>query len=344
MAAALADGRILLLGTDGRILATHNEASGAASGAASLVSDGAMVYGLDAAGAAFALDASGREAWSTATGCAGGRLCLFAERLVATSPGRAVSLSLAGEVYRELSIPGAAGIPAVSPQGLAFSSGSDWVLAAYRFERPLGAPLASPVPAYPAPPDIVSRILRFDPLANEADRQMSRLADIENSLRSGTMGKGERESAAYCAAVATGALARDLGEIERRHGANPLPRAKACYLLGLLGSPAYRDALFETLGGDIDPAVRSAACEALALIGADPDGRSMAAFLEAAAKPVDDRTAYDIASAIEALTLRSGAAPAMDGLRALVKLSGPPYGPSARSRAAAALARISGLY
>ncbi len=338
LAAALSDGRLLLVGAEGDIKASYRSKAATLS----LAWDGAVLYGLDASGEAYALSAGGRALWSVPTQCARGRLYLFAERLVAAGQGRAVSLSLSGEVFRELGIPGAAGTPAISPGGLAFSSGSDWVLAAYRFEKPLGPPRLPELPPYPELPDLVARTLQYDPMAADSDDQLKRLADIDKSLRSGTMGKGEPEAAAYCAAVATRALERNLSQAERRLGGNPLPRSRACYLLGDLGSPAYREPLFRVLEADEDPAVRAAACEALAGLGVDRDGRSMAAFLAAAARPVDERTALVIAAAIEGMALRSGIAPSEDGLRTLIKLTAKPYGQSVRNRASAALGRIAG--
>jgi hypothetical protein len=337
LAVGLSDGRLLLLGADGEIAASFRSKAAPLA----LAWDGAVLYGLDASGEAFALSLGGKLLWSAATGCVKGRLYLFAERLVAAGQGRAVSLSLRGEVFRELTIPDAKGTPAISPAGLAFSSGADWVLAAYRFERPLGAPRLPLLPAYPALPDVVTEALLFDPSAAESGSQLTRIADIENSLRSGTIGKDEPEAAAYCAAVATRALDRDLSPVERRRGGNPLPRSRACYLLGDLGSPAYREPLFRVLESDIDPAVRAAACEALGSMGVDKDGLSMAAFLAAAAKPVDERTALVIAGAIEGMALRSGLAPSEDGLRTLIKLTAKPYGQTVRNRASAALGRIS---
>jgi hypothetical protein len=109
-----------------------------------------------------------------------------------------------------------------------------------------------------------------------------------------------------------------------------------------LGSAAYRDPLFQVLDEDSDPAVRAAACEALATLVVDPDGRSMAAFLAAARRPVDERTAIAVIAAIEGMALRSGRPPSDDGLRALIKLTATPYGQAVRSRAQAALGRISG--
>jgi hypothetical protein len=68
----------------------------------------------------------------------------------------------------------------------------------------------------------------------------------------------------------------------------------------------------------------------------------MAAFLAAAARPVDEITALVISAAIEGMTLRSGVAPSEDGLRTLVKLTTMPYGQTVRNRALTALERIAG--
>ena len=338
LAAGLRDGRILLIGAEGDIPVVHRGNAEPLS----LAWDGSLLYGLDASGEAFGLSVDGKVAWSVSTSCLKGRLSLFTNRLVVAGQGRVASLSLGGEVLRELTIPNASGTPVISPAGLAFSSGKDWVLAAYRFEKPLGAPTLPVLPAYPGIPDSVSRILDHDPLSVSSDIQLKRLADIENSLRSGTIGMDEPEAAAYCAAVATGALDRDLTQEERKRLSNPLPRSQACYFLGDLGSPMYREPLFKVLEGDADPAVRGAACEALTAIGVDRDGRSMAAFLAAAARPVDEMTAFVITVAIEGMTLHSGLGPSDDALRALVRLTSKPYGLAVRNRALAALGRIAG--
>jgi hypothetical protein len=343
---------VLLIGEEAAILGSYR--SGAP--VSSFASDGSTLYCLDAAGLAFAIGVTALAAptaanapqtavpalWSTATGCAAGRLCLFGDRLLAVGKAKAVSLSLGGELYRELSVPGGVGLPAISPAGLAYASGSDWVLAAYRFEKPLGRPVSPALRPYSGLPDVVSRELAFDPFAAYPDRQLARLTDIHNSLRSGTIGGREPESAAYCAAVIERSLERELTEAERRFGGSSLARARACELLGELGSVAYREPLFEAAGGDPDPSVRAAACGALAGIMVDPDGRSMAAFLAAASRPVDERTAFAIVDAIEGMCLRSGSPPGGDALRALVRLTTRPYGQAVRSRAMAALGRISG--
>ena len=154
--------------------------------------------------------------------------------------------------------------------------------------------------------------------------------------------RASREAEAYCAAVATGTLGGDLSRAERRRAGSSLARSNACRLLGDLGSPAYRAPLFRVLEADDDPAVRAAACDAIAELGVDKDGRSMAALLAAAQRPLDEITAFGIASAIEGLTLRSGMDPSEDGLRTLIKLTTLPYGQTVRNRALAALGRIAG--
>jgi hypothetical protein len=340
LAVGLADGRLVCIDPSGKPLTERR----CAAAPRSIAWDGAALYVLDTSGEAFALNKAGQVLWSCQTVCTEGKIYLFSDRLIAVGSGRAVSLSLGGEIYLEMRIPGAPGLPAISPAGLAFSCGSDWVLAAYRFERRLGTPRSpSPLP-YPGIPDVAPRLMRFDPMASDSGRQLTHLADIEKSLQSGSMGRSEPEAAAYCAAVASRAFDRDLPELERRRSGNPLPRARACELLGKFGSPAYRAPLFSVLESESDSAVLAAACDALAAIGVDPDGQSMAAFLAAAVRPVDEETAYALIEAIEGMMLRSGGAPNEDGLLALVKLAELPYGQTIRGRASAALERISGIY
>lgn len=340
LALGLADGRLLFLGPRGELLASCTLPSPAIS----LAADGAVLAGLCHSGEAFACDYSGAKLWSTPTSCKSGRILLFAERIVVAGQGRAVSLSRSGEVFREMSIPGASGALALSPAGLAFSALDNWVLAAYRFEPSLGKPAQPQLRAYAVQADFAERELRINPLAADADNQIARLGDIEKRLGSGSIGVGESEAAAYCSAVATRAFDRGLSAIDRRRSSNPLARARACAVLGELGSPAYRAALFKVLEEDEDPAVRAAACDALAAIGVDPNGSSMAAFLAlpASGDPAEEETALAVVASIEAITLRSGRIPSDDGLRALVKLASPLYGKNVRSRAQAAIARISG--
>jgi outer membrane protein assembly factor BamB len=336
LAAGLADGRILFFAGEGRALAQAKVGTAPRE----LAWDGKVLYGLDAGGSAFALSASGSLLWSTPTACQGGRLELFGERLVACGRGRAVSLSLSGEVYRELSVPDAVGLVAVTPGGLAFSSGTDWILAAYRFERPLGEAGRAAIAAYPALPDVAAEDLLYDAFAADADHQRDRLAAMRERLESGTVGRDEPRMAAYCAAVASDELSRELPPLERKRRSNPLPRAEAVYLLGDLGSPDYRGFLIRALEADPEPAVRSAACEALAAVGVDPDGATASAFYDAAARPIDERTALVLAEVIGGTAFRFGTKPSLDAVRALLKLADKPYLPAVRSRAAAALSRL----
>ncbi|HRZ63287.1 MAG TPA: HEAT repeat domain-containing protein [Spirochaetia bacterium] len=343
LAAALADGSLLLLGDDGAPL---QRLGGRGSALLDLAWDGALLYTLDAAGRLEARSASGAPVWAAETGCSRGRIALFKERIVVEGRGRAVSLSLEGQLFREISISHAAGPSAAAPSGLLFAPGEDWVLAAYRFEAPLGPRRRSEGAPYPdieeAARKLAAEARLYDPFARDADRQNARLDDIEKKLRSGSIGVDEPEAAAYCAALAARYFDAELAEAERRSRDNPLPRARACAILGALGSPGYRGALAAVLSGDPDPAVRDAACDALADIGVDPGGLSGAAFLKAARAPAWERTALSLIAAIERMALRSGSAPGRDAVGTLLALASKPYGPAVRSRASVALGRIAG--
>jgi len=351
LAAAGADGRLFLVYAPAAPGASPEGSSLAVPGLGGrplvdLFWDGVLLYALDASGRLSALSARGGLVWSFETRCQEGRLGLFEERIVVAGKGRAVSLSFEGTFFRELAIANSAGRAAVAPGGLVFASGEDWILAAYRFEAPLGARRA----AVPAPyadleraaEALAAEMLTFDPLAGDVDRQNSRLDDIEKRLRSGTIGKDEPGDAAFCAILALGILDRGYPPAERRFHSNPLPRARACALLGEFGSPGYRPALARVLAEDEEAAVRAAACDALAAIGVDPDGVSAAGFLAAARSIADERTARGLIAAIERMALRSGTAPGLDAVATLLALAGKPYSSSVRGRASEALGRIAG--
>jgi hypothetical protein len=299
---------------------------------------------------AFAVSDSDTLLWRTATRCPDGRLQVFPERLVALCEGRAVSLSRSGEVYREASLVNAAGAGLVSPTGLLFSPGKDWILDAYRFERPLGPAfgqvsgpaLAAYAQASSTAAGAAAEALAFDPDAADAGRKMALLADIEKKLRSGTIGAEEPSAVAYCSAVALGKLESGYTESERLLSGDPRSRALACAVLGELGSPDYRAVLCRALAEDRDSSVRAAACRALGAIAVDPGGLAAAAFLAATARSVDEETALALMGAIESLALRSGSPPSAAEVRALLTLSRLPYGARIRDRAVAVLGRIAG--
>ena len=291
LAAGLVDGSVLFFDERGLLRSRFrpSDTGGAVPDPiADLRWDGERLLGLSRGGEVFAVSAEGKLLWRADTRCPSGRLELFAARVVVASKGRAVSLSMKGDIYREADLVNAAGIGAISPAGLLFSLGMDWILAAYRFERPLGPPLASALRAYPKMSGVAEEALAFDPEAGDSERQLFLLADIEKKLRSGTIGTQEPRAAAYCAAVALGELEGGSTGPEGLPGGDPLPRARACVLLGWLGSPDYRGALCRVLATEGDPAVAAAACDALAAIGVDPGGLSAAAFVAAAGRPVDE--------------------------------------------------------
>ncbi len=351
LAAGLEDGRVLLIGATARDLVSVAPPGGSGDAVVSLASDGAVLYGLTAGGSAFALAGAGTRLWKTDTALVRGRIELYAERLVATGRGGAVSLSRAGELFREARIANAAAGGAVSPGGLLFSPGEDWVLAAYRFERPLGPPRRTAPPPYGADETSLELARLYDPAIGDADRQLALLSGYERLLDEGMLGAEEPKAAALAAAMLRGALLADLPQAERRFRGNPLPRARAAWFLGRLGSPEGRGPLIEALEADEDPAVRAAACEALAEIALDPDGAVGEAFLRTVrgksgagpgSGPLDERAALALIAAVERMALRSGAPPSADAVRALLSLAAKPYGAELRSRASRALGRIAG--
>jgi hypothetical protein len=307
-----------------------------------LASDGASLFALDAGGGLEALGADGARRWLAATTVPEGRIALAPARLVVAGRGRAVSLSYGGEILRQADITNAVSGGLLSPSGLLFSAGADWILAAYRFETTLERLGAPEVPPYPAETAAVDSLRGFDPLIAEGDRQLVLIADIEKSLDSATIGGQEPGDRAVLAAIARGDFGADyVPQSRRRFRVSTLAEAEACRLLGRIGSPASIEDLAGIAGSKADPSVRASALDALGRIGVDPEGRSRAAFagvLEGSG--LDEEVAVALIGAIEAMARRSGAPPSVDAARALLGLSGPPYSQAVRDRAVAALGRI----
>jgi hypothetical protein len=117
-----------------------------------------------------------------------------------------------------------------------------------------------------------------------------------------------------------------------------LAQSEACRVLGKIGAPASIDVLVDIAGSDADPFVRASAFAALGAIAVDPEGRVDRAFQHAASGwRIDEEVALALIGAIEAMGRRSGSQPGVEAARALLGLSGSPYGAVVRNRAMAVL-------
>ncbi|MEI6874266.1 MAG: HEAT repeat domain-containing protein [Spirochaetota bacterium] len=342
------DGRVSLVGTGSSKL-VGIPAFGGGKPIVSLVSSleagRSLVYALDEAGTLAAFTPEGSRLWKTETAVSKGSISLGSTRIVVSGRGRAVSLSKGGEVYREATITNTVSDGLLSPSGLLFSAGADWILSAYRFEASLGALESPAVAPYAADGEAVAWLLRYDLHVTEGDHQLSLIADIEKNLDSARLGGREAGARAILVAIARGDFLAAFPPSQRRFKVSALAEAEACRVLGRIGSPESIEVLAKIADSEADPAVRSSALEALGAIGVDPAGRSRAAFLGVTAgSRIDDQVALALIAAIESMNRKSGVPPSVEAARALLALSGPPYAQSLRDRAVAALGRVARGY
>ena len=276
----------------------------------------------------------------------GAALAVFDSRYVLTWKGGAVSYGTDGGFYRELSIRNPATAPTLAPGGTVFSGGVDWIMYAYRFERGLPGPKASSVPGLDR--QAIRQAAReealWTPGGMSDDVLLNGLADIENSLKSGTIGGSAESAILYAAAVALGDFEAPFGSGAVNPGPvprGPLPRAMACQALGAFGSPRALPVLVQVFQRDPEPVVRAAAASAVAAIGLDPGGLAQEAFARAASEGLDLRTAGAVIDAIEGLYRSNGALDNLAGALALARLAGGNYPRDLRARAETALRRVS---
>lgn len=352
LAAALEDGRFVVLepDLDENVLAPALQDPAARLGARPLAAaasqDGFYALGTD--GTLLATDADGLERWRTLIRLGGGTasLAAFEGRVVVLTKSTVWSFGSDGSLYRTLRLSNVASSPAIAPTGAVFAGGTDWILYAYRFERPLVALMPPALPGLDLEAiDLVAKEESFWSIAPYDDSVvMERLHDIEKSMESSTIGTDVRNVSLYLAAVALGKLDAPFGIGTVGVGLMPggtLPRMSACELLGRMGLPQAVPVLVEVFRNDPEPAVRAAAAAAVATIGLDPEGEALGAFARAAERRLDSRTAGAIVDAIDALYRASGALDDKSGILALVRISGGDYPRDIRSMAENALRRVS---
>ena len=287
---------------------------------------------------------------TTATGIADAReIRVFPERVLVLGPRGAASLAKDGQVYRALSLRHAPRMPAVTASGIILSAGEDWILYAYRFEGPLGEP-PRPAPGYVDFSAVRARAAQeifWNPGFGD-DAALRELRRIEKSLESASIGAEESDALLLCSAIALGYGAREAsvygGAVTpgpRPSGA--LPRALACDILGMLGSPRAVPVLTEVYLRDPDPAVRAQAARAIGIIGLDLTGEALRAFQGAADREffLDERSALATISAVEGIYRALGELSDPGGIRAVLRLADKPYGSVVRTRALTALRRLS---
>lgn len=341
------NGSAVLLGGQGqelfhsRLGAEPRDADSDASAAWILLSGGAVVR----------IETDGTVGRRIETGVSDARaIRVFPERVLILGPRGAASLAKDGAVYRDLALRHAPRMPAATASGLILSAGEDWILYAYRFERPLGP---RPVPdigyqSFDSARKLADQEIFWNPELMREDGLMRELRRIENSVGSASIGTGEREAVEFCSAVALGYGTREasvyggLAPLGPRPE-NPLPRALACDILGAVGSPRAVPVLTEVYLRDPDSAVRASAAEALGSIGLEPSGEALRAFQWAADREffLDERGALSTIGAVEGIYRALGELSDPGGLRAVMKLAGKPYGSVVRKRALEALRRLS---
>ena len=346
VAFALPDGRVYRLDARGQLLWSFNAPSLPAVLALG-PEDECLVAGRD--GSLSKLGPRGLV-WQTVPKSGfialGATLAVYDNRYVLTWKGGAVSYGTDGVFYRELKIRNPATAPTLALGGTVFSGGVDWILYAYRFERGLPGQEASVVPRLDR--QGIRQAAReealWTPGGMSDDVLLTGLADIENSLKSGTIGGRAESAILYAAAVALGDFEAPFGSGAVNPGPvprGPLPRAMACQVLGAFGSPRALPVLVEVFQRDPEPVIRAAAASAVAAIGLDPGGLAQEAFARAASEGLEQRTAGAIIDAIEGLYRSNGALDNLAGALALARLAGGNYPRDLRARAETALRRVS---
>lgn len=255
----------------------------------------------------------------------------------------ATGFSGEGSKYWQFRLNGAASMPALSDEGTLISGGVDWLLYAYRLEHRTiqgRQSLYGPVPegnyGLSNPPSSPwASYLLDEPRINDELKRLARL------IREGRVGEEEPVFAAFLREIAGAAMGFQVSPTHPR--VQVKQRAEAARLLGFISCRETIPFLAELYGRDRDPAVKSAAAEAIGRIGVDPDGVALLAFSRMIGGPGrDDQVLTATAQAIGALCRFSGPPLSDEGARLLTHLEGTFMPPRVRNQARREIARLAG--
>ncbi|MDR1507101.1 MAG: PQQ-binding-like beta-propeller repeat protein [Treponema sp.] len=219
-----------------------------------------------------------------------------------------------------LRIRGAAAVSALSGEGTLYSGGSDWILYAYKLEQRVlreKNALYGPLPegSYGLGSPRPSPWAGYDYNYGEAILD-EKFGEIAGRIHEGNVAGNEAAYTAYLMEAAgssmspTASYTRPLVHVRQR--------AEAVRLLGYIGSRETVAFLAELFTKDGDPAVKTAAAEAVGRIGVDPDGIALRAFAAAATARIREEQVLTAAAAsIGSLCRFSGPPLSESGVRLL---------------------------
>ena len=229
-------------------------------------------------------------------------------------------------------------IPTFGDDGVIYSGGTDWILYAYRLEdrvRSVQRVLYGEAPegdygtGNPGPSSRADYYFRFE------ERELeSRLGEIRQAIKDGSIGAFEKEYAAWLMETSGILMANP------RTGIHPpvhaIHRAEAARLLSFIGSRETIPFLADLFMRDPEAAVKAAAAEAIGRIGVDPDGVALRAFEDTVFPPSpmrDETVLRAVASATGALIRFSGPPLSGAGIRILTYLQMADMPPASRRQA-----------
>ncbi|MCL2190874.1 MAG: PQQ-binding-like beta-propeller repeat protein [Treponema sp.] len=272
------------------------------------------------------LSAGGEVLWTADShvraGRPGGVAVIYDERGVyVLSPDGATGFAGDGRRLWTTTLRNVSGLPAFGDNGVLYSGGTNWILYAWRLEdRILPQRRNPPGGSYgtgdPPPSFFSTTPMRFN--GNMVSRELD---TIQRGIHAGRVGGNELEWIAFLKETAGGDV-RPGGDARLRIEVSH--RIRALQLLSRIGSSQNVPWLAELFRREQNPAVMSAAANAIGGIGLDPGGVALGEFAAAVnSGGLDERVLVSVAAATGAVCRGSGGALYDAGVRLLVTLGSP---------------------
>ncbi|MDR0558325.1 MAG: PQQ-binding-like beta-propeller repeat protein [Treponema sp.] len=262
------------------------------------------------------------------------------------SVSRAAGFHRNGALKWKLNIQNAAAMPAFGKDGVLYSGGRDWMLYAYQLEYADGRLWetsrygAAPQGDYglgELPPQRSNYYNQFSDF--DITRQFNK---IREKIEQGQLGEDEPGFIVYLKEVASSAR-NSLSIPATQPPVSLVRRVEAARLLASFGSHELIPFFADLFLNDKEPQVKAAVAEAIGRIGVDPDGIAMRAFAQTIAPPVvcrDERTLAAVAVAVGSLCRVSGPPVISFGVTILVGLAASDKPPLVRKKAMLELSRL----
>ena len=291
---------------------------------AGLAGHGGTVYIIYRDGILWACNATdGSVLWSSTLGfpiSGSAQVDYTYSHITVLCEGRALSFDENGNSLWTHQLSSSQGFPIMDVDGMIYSAGTGWNLAAFQPEtRILTKKSSKKTKNY----SILTITFPEFSYMNASDHLFVFFERVDQEIKNGTVGVQEPLYALWLTEIISGTITNPFSDVRPDSTA----RGRAASLLGRLGSQEYRSVLLHAARDPFDESVAIGIIHGLSRLGPDTDGETVTAVINLAQKAGIRRPAVQFAAcdSLYALSRYSSGSIRDSAVRSLAMLAAPPY-------------------